>query len=110
MKFIKRVLLALFLSITSASGLWAAEAVSPELVAKGRDLFNKKEGLKVKFACILCHQKDKAIKQSELAKAGDKLPAVINKYLTTKSKGVPLAEDSEEMKALMAYIRTEHAK
>lgn len=84
--------------------------VTPELLAQGKDLFNHKEGLKVKFECILCHKQDKAIKKSELKKLGDKLPAVINKYLTKKSKGSALAADSQEMKALMAYIRYEHSK
>ena len=84
--------------------------VTPELIAKGRELFNAKEGLKIKYACILCHKQDKAIKKSDLQKAGDKLPAVINKYITEKAKGPALAADSEEMKALMAYIRYEHSK
>ncbi len=84
--------------------------VTPELMDKGRELFNHKEGLKVKFECILCHKQDKAIKKSDLQKAGDKLPAVINKYITEKAKGPALAADSEEMKALMAYIRYEHSK
>ena len=84
--------------------------VTPELIAHGKELFNQKEGLKVKFACILCHKQDKAIKKSDLQKAGDKLPAVINKYITTKAKGPVLAPDSEEMKALIAYIRYEHSK
>ena len=84
--------------------------VTPELIAQGKELFNHKEGLKVKFACILCHKQDKAIKKSDLQKAGDKLPAVINKYLTEKAKGPALAPDSDEMKALMAYIRYEHSK
>ena len=88
----------------------AADTASPELIAQGRDLFNKKEGLKVKFACILCHKDDKAVKASHVAKAGDKLPVVINKYLTKKSKGKALAEDSPEMQALIAYIKYEHAK
>lgn len=101
-------LLALF-CLTSTAYADAA-APSPELIAKGRDLFNKKEGLGVKFACILCHAKDKAIKQSDIAKAGDKLPAVINKYVTQKSKGPALDPASENMQALMAYIKHEHAK
>ena len=84
--------------------------VTPELMAQGKELFNQKEGLKVKFACILCHKQDKAVKKSELQKIGDGLPAVINKYITEKAKGPVLAAESEEMKALMAYIRYEHSK
>ena len=84
--------------------------VTPELIAQGKQLFNQKEGLKVKYACMMCHQQDKAIKKSEIQKVGDKLPAVINKYLTEKAKGPALAAESEEMKALMAYIRYEHSK
>ena len=86
------------------------DAATPELIAKGRELFNKKEGLGVKYACILCHQQDKAIKKSSLAKIGGSLPAIINKHITEKSKGKPLPADSEEMKALAAYIRYEHSK
>ncbi len=104
-----------FSAVVLASALAAfsqtpAETPSPELIAKGRDLFNKKEGLAVKFACILCHKKDKAVKKSEIEKAGDKLPAVINKYITTKAKGKALAPDCPEMQALIAYITYEHAK
>ena len=84
--------------------------VTPELMAQGKELFNQKAGLKVKFACILCHKQEKAIKKSDLQKAGDKLPVVINKYITEKAKGPALAPDSDEMKALMAYIRYEHSK
>ena len=84
--------------------------VTPDLIAQGKQLFNHKEGLKVKFACILCHKQEKAIKKSSLAKIGDKLPAVINKHITEKSKGNAIPADSQEMKALMAYIRYEHSK
>jgi cytochrome c len=92
------------------SNAFAAETASPELVAKGRELFNTKAGLGVKFECILCHKNDKAIDKSAIAKAGDKLPAVINKYITGKSKGKAIAADSEEMKALIAYIQLEHSR
>lgn len=106
---------ALFISFFTLNNfLQATEAlpsdVTPELMNKGRELFNKKEGLKVKFQCILCHQKDKAVKKNEVEKAGDQLPVVINKYITEKAKGPALAPDSEEMKALIAYIRYEHSK
>ena len=50
------------------------------------------------------------IRISEVQKAGDQLPLVINKYLTGKAKGTALAPDSQEMKALVAYIRHEHSK
>jgi len=84
--------------------------VTPEMIAKGKALFDAKEGLGVKYACILCHKQDKAVKKSAVEKAGAKLPVVINKYITTKSKGKALAADSAEMKALEAYIRYEHSK
>jgi len=87
-----------------------AERPDSESIARGRELFNKKEGLKVKFECILCHKQDKAIKNSEVQKIGDHLPAVINKYLVEKSKGSPLPADGPEMQALMAYIRYEHSQ
>lgn len=114
MRFLKVVLFGLFLSVAFGVFLWAENAPagkpSPELIAQGRELFNKKDGLKVKFACILCHQKEKVIKKSSLEKIGDKLPVIINKHLTEKSKGPAIAADSNEMKALMAYIRYEHSK
>src|SRR5689334_20457516 len=97
----------------SFAGVWAnaaGEAPSADVIARGRELFNKKEGLNTKFACILCHQKDKAIKKVDVEKAGDKLPAVINKYLVEKAKGKALAPDSPDMQALAAYIRYEHSK
>ena len=96
--------------LSGASAQAPADKAPAELIARGRDLFNNKEGLQVKYACIMCHKQNKAIKASAVRKAGDKLPAVINNYLAKKSKGKPLAEDSEQMKALMAYIRHEHMK
>jgi len=88
-------------------------AARPEdsVIAQGRELFNSKEGLGVKYACISCHKGDKVIKKSMVAKLGDKLPSSINKYITGKAKGEKALEaDSAEMEALMAYIRYEHAK
>ncbi len=83
---------------------------SPELIAKGRELFNNKDGLGTKYACILCHQKEKAIKHSKVLQAGDGLPDLINKSLVDRAKGKSLDKNSEEMKALMAYILYEHSK
>lgn len=97
-------------SLQSASGQALPADVTPELIAKGKVLFETKDGLGTKYACILCHKADKAVKKSAVIKAGDKLPVVINKYITTKSKGKAIAADSEEMKALEAYIRYEHMK
>ncbi len=84
--------------------------VTPELMAQGKQLFNSKDGLHVKYACILCHQQEKAINKSTLEKIGGKLPVIINKHITEKAKGQAVSEDSQEMKALMAYIRYEHSK
>ena len=93
------------------SGTAAGEdAPAPEVMARGRDLFNKKEAIKAKYACILCHQKDKTLERAKILKLGDQLPAVINKYLTKKSKGAPFPADSEDMKAIIAYIKYEHSK
>ena len=86
------------------------EKPSPELIAKGKKLFNSKEGLGTKYACILCHQKEKTLKRSKILQAGDGLPDLINKSLTEKAKGKPLDRNSEEMKALVAYITYEHSK
>ena len=83
---------------------------SPELIAKGRELFNNKEGLGAKYACILCHQKEKTLKRSKVLQAGEGLPDLINKSLTEKAKGKSLDRNSEEMKALVAYITYEHSK
>ena len=114
MRFLKISLFGLFLSVAFGLFLWAenapADKPSPELITQGRELFNQKEGLKVKFACILCHQQEKVIKKSSLDKLGDKLPLIINKHITEKSKGRAIPADSQEMKALMAYIRYEHSK
>ncbi len=112
MKFLKISLLGLFLLTAFSFFAWAENPAdnSPELIAQGRELFNHKEGLKVKFACILCHKQEKAIKKSDVEKAGDKLPSVINKYITEKAKGQAIPADSDQMKALMAYIRYEHSK
>ncbi len=89
---------------------FGGEEPAPEQIAFGRELFNAKEKLGVKFACILCHKQEKAIKKTSLDKLGDKLPEVINLHILEKAKGTkPLARDSEEMKALEAYIRHEHS-
>lgn len=109
-RFFPLFLAAMLTGLSGASAEAPADKAPAELIAKGRDLFNNKEGLQVKYACILCHKQNKAVKASAVQKAGDKFPSVINKYIVKKSKGKPLAEDSEEMKALMAYIRHEHMK
>ena len=83
---------------------------TPELLKQGKGLFYQtKDKLGAKFNCILCHQKEKAIKHVEAVKLGDKLPDVINAHLVEKSKGKPLAKDSQEMKALTVYILNEHS-
>lgn len=97
-------------------GFWAVaseaeKAASPELIARGKELFTSTKSLGTKYACILCHQKEKVIKRSEILKAGDSLPDMINKYLLEKAKGAkPLDKNSAEMKALAAYILYEHSQ
>lgn len=108
--FVLTGFILLAIGIALSSNLVSAENnASPELIAEGRELFNTTKSLGNKFACILCHRKDKAIRRAEVAKLGDRLPDVINKYLVEKSKGKPLAKDSQEMKALTAYIVNEHS-
>lgn len=98
-----------FFSLHSNAQDSAEEKPSPELLKLGKEIFNTKERLGVKYACILCHQQEKAIKKSALAKLGDKLPEIINLHILEKAKGKPIAPDSQEMKALEAYIRYEHS-
>ena len=94
----------------AVSGDPGGERPSPELLKLGKELFTTKDRLGTKYACILCHQKEKAIKKSSLAKLGDKLPEAINARLLKESKGTkPLARNSEEMKALEAYITHEQS-
>ena len=93
----------------SFSGVALAEAPSADLIKQGEQLFNAKEVLGVKFACIMCHKGQKAIKKSEVEKLGDTLPDVINEYIVKKAKGTAIAKDSEQMKALVAYITNEHS-
>lgn len=106
------VMLILWFGLISKSVESAPEAKpSAELIAKGKELFNNKEGLGTKYACILCHQKEKALKRSKVLQAGEGLPDLINKSLIEKAKGSkPLDKNSEEMKALVAYILYEHSK
>lgn len=115
----KKVRMFLFTFAFALSALIAANftpstvqaADNAALIAKGKELFHSKKGLNVKFECIMCHkQPGKEVKKSHVLKAGDKLPSVINKYITQKSKGKAIAADSEEMKALIAYIQEVHAK
>lgn len=87
----------------------STEKPSPELLARGEELFMKKEPLGTKYACILCHKGEKAIEKAKVTLLGDKLPDVINDYLVKKAKGKPIAKDSEEMKALAAYISHKHS-
>lgn len=84
----------------------AFSAEDEALVAKGKELFNSKEGLGVKVACILCHKGDKAVPSEKVQQLGDVLPDTINKYVVEKAKGTALAKDSAEMKALEAYLRS----
>ncbi|OGX05205.1 MAG: hypothetical protein A3G87_06740 [Omnitrophica bacterium RIFCSPLOWO2_12_FULL_50_11] len=76
------------------------------MVAKGKELFDNKEGLNVKVACILCHKGSKALDPARISELGEGLPDVINSYIEKKAKGSALAKDSEQMKALEAYLRS----
>lgn len=108
----KKTVLFIFLSLLSFLFLRAvsyAEEPSPELISRGEELFTTKEPLGIKYACIVCHKGSKAIERSKVEKAGEGLPAVINKYIVEKSKGKPLTKDSEEMRALMAFIKYKHS-
>ena len=97
-------MIAALLCLLSSAIVFAAE--DKALVAKGKELFHSKEGLNTKIACILCHQGAKAIDPAKAIAAGDGLPDTINKYLVEKAKGTALPKDSEEMKALAAYLRS----
>ncbi|HLD56110.1 MAG TPA: hypothetical protein VJA00_00665 [Candidatus Omnitrophota bacterium] len=94
----------LFFSLFVTSIAFAEE--DPALVAKGKELFENKAGLNTKLACILCHKGEKALKPARITELGDALPDTINKYMVEKAKGTAIAKDSEEMKALMAYLRS----
>ena len=83
---------------------------SPELIAKGKELFTNKAGLDTKIACILCHQGDKAIPRAKVQALGGALPDTINKFIVEKAKGTAIPKDSEQMKALEAYILNEESK
>lgn len=87
----------------------AEEAPSEELLKKGETLFMTKEGLGVKFQCLLCHKGEKAISRAEVLKLGDKLPDEINGQIIKQAKGKPIPKESEEMKALSAYILHRHS-
>ena len=103
-------LIAATLAFLPWKGSEAGEPSSPELLALGRELFNTKEKLGVKFACILCHKQEKAIKKSSVEKLGDKLPEVINLHILQKAKGTKALDPaSKEMQALVAYITHEHS-
>ncbi len=86
----------------------AEEKPSPELIAYGEELFTTKK-LGAKFECMLCHKGEKAISHSKVVSLGDKLPDVINDHIVKKSKGKAIAKDSQEMKALAAYITHKHS-
>lgn len=111
MKIPRFFFVSLFLGVQIYGGTNYAEESkpSPELIAKGEELFTKKELLGVKYACIMCHKQEKAIQRAKVDLAGDKLPDVINKYILEKAKGKPLSKDSEEIKALVAFIKYKHS-
>ena len=100
----------LLCSLNAPSSVHAQEEPSPELIARGEELFTQKGGpLGNKFACILCHKGEKAIKKVKVMKLGDKLPEAINGQLVKQAKGKSLPLDSEEIKALAVYIRHKHS-
>ena len=112
----QRKIFAGLVILSLSLGGWAQEACSeeekpsPELLARGEELFTKKQPLGVKYECMTCHKGAKAIQRSKVKLAGEKLPDVINKYLLEKAKGTkPLSKDSDEMKALAAFIKYKHS-
>jgi cytochrome c len=106
-----RVVLVVMLVSLFCVGLrpQVAASQSADSIALGKKLFNEKGTCGNKYACIMCHKEDKAIKKSELAKLGDTLPDVINKYQVEKAKGQTIPPNSPEMKALIDYINNEHS-
>jgi len=100
------LILPLFLLLGSLS--LAEEKPPPDLIAYGEELFTTKK-LGVKYECLLCHKGEKAIPRTKVTALGDKLPDVINDHILKKSKGKPIAKDSQEMKALAVYITHKHS-
>ena len=108
--FISIIIINLCAAVFATTLLYAGETAPADLIAKGKELFTNKKALGVKFDCLMCHKPGKEIKKSHISKLGDKFPAIINKYITTKSKGKAIDPNSAEMKALIAYIEQVHAK
>jgi cytochrome c len=101
-----------FVLVAVTVGGWllsAEEEPSEELLKKGETLFTTKEALGVKYQCILCHKGEKAIARAEVLKLGDRLPDTINGQIIKQAKGKPIPKESEEMKALAAYILHKHS-
>jgi len=103
------LILAAFVLLSAIAQNSLMFAADEDLLTQGETLFNTKEGLGVKIACITCHKADKAITKGQVAGLGDQLPDSINKYITEKSKGTALDKNSQEMKALETYIRDKHS-
>lgn len=107
MKYSRLVTLMMVLGVLSLCCAQISFAEDEALKARGKELFTAKEGLNTKIACAMCHQGSKALDPAKVKALGDAIPDTINKYIVEKGKGTALPKDSEDMKALAAYITSD---
>ncbi len=105
----KKILLVVtFLIITA--GISFADS---KLIERGKQLFNDPQLGKTGSSCNTCHPNGKGLEKSAskkefsvMGKPVKSLEEVINFCITSAMKGKALDKNSQDMKALVAYIKS----
>jgi len=110
---VKKIHIILMIVILTGFVLPSAYAMKHLLEEKGKALFNDPTFAGGKIACNSCHPdgqglEDAAAKKKLMTPAGpaDSLEEAINLCIVNASKGKAIDTDSDQMKDLVAYIRS----
>lgn len=83
----------------------AAPAADKDPVARGKELFNSKSLGSNGKSCAKCHPNGKSL-EGIGSYNEQQLGEVVNSCIERSLAGKPLAADSTDLKALIAYLRT----
>jgi cytochrome c len=108
MKVLRTMLLCLI-----AIGLIFSVAFAASDVERGKKLFNDATAFGGRKACSACHPNGRGLGRAGSKKkfgimggTQDSLEEAVNLCIVNASKGQAIAEDSEEMKDIVAYIKS----
>jgi len=97
--------LALSISILLAGSITSAYAADGISIERGRELFNNTKLGKSGKSCATCHPGGKKLEWAGTFD-DEKLGEITNRCISKALQGKPLAEESDEMKSMIMYLKT----